>query len=212
MQNPFAGHSHGPSPYFVPDCALCDAAKEARNRAIGHLNDALRLLTGYHPDGHDRPTLRLNLSPTSVTAEDVTRCHSIDLTPKQAEALADVLDSLNTANDHHMANRMMAAADARIASWEDEQIPGGDWSAAAVAQNDTDVWDAVNDVFAGLNRVDIGNEVLRDKQADLARVSEALDEVLPYPYAEEDVPLPHDQAQMDALTSEAEDFLQDGGE
>ena len=175
MQNPFAGHSHGPSPYFVPDCALCDAAKEARNRAIGHLNDALRLLSGYRPDGDDRPTLRLNLGPTNVTGEDTGRCHSIDLTPKQAEALADAIDSVNAYDDQQMGDQMMAVADAQIASWDHEEYPGGDFSAAAVAQCNTDLWDQVNDLFAGFDVRQISTDVMNERRTNRMAVIEALD-------------------------------------
>jgi hypothetical protein len=221
MENWFAGHSHDITPHLVDGCPLCDAAKTARNRAIEHLSEALYLLAGLRQPG-DRPTIRLNLAPIGISGDDIARCHSIDLSAKQAEALSDAIDSMNayagsegTENldvDHASLARRKTELMAWMEAQGGEAIESGEWSAAAVAQHSTDLWDAVNDVFADLHRVDVGNEILRDRQADLERVSDVLDEVLPYPFAEEDVPLPHDQAQMDALTAEAEKFLQDGGE
>lgn len=90
----FAGHTHGPTPHFVPGCPLCDAAKAARNQAIEHLAEALHLLANLRGP-EDRPTLRLNLGPIGVTGDDAQRCHSIDLTAKLAEGLADAIDSMN---------------------------------------------------------------------------------------------------------------------
>lgn len=171
MQNPFAGHSHGQSPYFMPDCPLCDAEKEARNRAIAHLHEALLLASTFNDT--DNRTVRLNLGPTSVTGEDVSRCHSIDLTPKQAEALADAIDSMTAYaasqpddTDQQFMDRMIAVADGRIAGWENETIPGGDWSADAVAQNDTDIWDQVNDAFAAFDVRQISTDVMNDRNPD----------------------------------------------
>ncbi|MGW2384428.1 hypothetical protein [Streptomyces sp. NPDC001658] len=89
-----SGHSHGPTAYFVTGCPLCDAAKNARNQAIDHLTEALYLFNGLRPEG-EQPTLRLNLGPVNVTGDDVGRCHSFDLTAKQAECLADAIDSLS---------------------------------------------------------------------------------------------------------------------
>ena len=221
MEDFFAGHSHGPTPHLIDGCPLCDHLKAARNQAIEHLSEALHLLGRIRGDD-DRPTLRLNLAPIDLTADDTSRCHSIDLTAKQAEALSDAIDSMNsylgsegTENldvDHASLARRKTELMAWMEAQSGEAIESGEWSAAAVAQHNTDLWEAVNDVFADLHRVDVGNEILRDRQADLERVSDVLDEVLPYPFAEEDVPLPHDQAQMDTLTAEAEKFLQDGGE
>lgn len=94
-----------------------------------------------------------------------------------------------------------------------EQIPSGEWSAAAVAQHSTDIYAQVTDVFLLLDPIEITDKVIRDREADLVDVARVLDEAfgdIPYPYAEEDVPLPHDQAQMDALTAEVESHLRDG--
>ena len=98
---------------------------------------------------------------------------------------------------------------------EFETIPSGDFSAAAVAQCNPDLYAQVTDLFLLLDPIEITDQVIRDRQASLADVAQRLDEMygdIPYPYADEDVPLPHDQAQMDALTAEVESYLQDGGE
>jgi hypothetical protein len=98
---------------------------------------------------------------------------------------------------------------------EFEQIPSGLFSAAAVAQNDRDLYADVTDLFMLLDPIEITDTVIRDRQASLADVSQVLDEMygdVSYPYDEEDVPLPHDQAQMDALVAEAEEFLESGGQ
>ncbi|MFD5848377.1 hypothetical protein [Streptomyces chartreusis] len=89
-----AGHTHGPTAHFVSDCPLCDAAKDARDRAIEHLHEALYLFNGLRPED-PQPTIRLNLGPIGITGDDVHRCHSFDITAKQAEVLADALDSVN---------------------------------------------------------------------------------------------------------------------
>lgn len=234
MENFFAGHSHGPTPHLIDGCPLCDHLKAARNQAIEHLTEALHLLAGLRPET-DRPTLRLNIGPIDLTADDTGRCHSIDLTAKQAEALSDAIDSMNAyaGSEQPVDRDLRDLADAlnevgeaggaqrhaelmaRAERQNDESIASGEWSAAAVAQNDTDLWDAVNAAYAELDPVDITDTVIRDREADLADVVKVLDEAfgeIPYPYAEEDVPLPLDQAQMDALTSDVENFLQDGGE
>lgn len=94
-----------------------------------------------------------------------------------------------------------------------EQIPSGEWSAAAVAQYDPELYAQVTDVFLLLDPIEITDKVIRDRQADLPDVTQILDELygdVPYPYADEDVPLPHDQEQMDALTAEVENHLRDG--
>ncbi len=89
-----AGHTHGPTGHFVTGCPLCDAAKTARNQAIGHLTETLYLFNGLRPEGQ-QPTIRLNLGPVGITGDDVHLCHSFDITAKQAEVLADAIDSVN---------------------------------------------------------------------------------------------------------------------
>ena len=98
---------------------------------------------------------------------------------------------------------------------EIEQIVSGEWTAAEVAERHPDLYADVTDLFMLLDPIEITDKVIRDRQAELPDVAHTLDELfgdIPYPYDEEDVPLPHDQAQMDALTAEADSYLQDGGE
>jgi hypothetical protein len=213
-----AGHTHGPTPHFIPDCPLCDAAKAARNQAIEHLSEALHLLAGLRDHG-DKPTIRLNLGPVGVTGEDVSRCHSIDLSAKLAEGLSDAIDSMThrAMQDIPVDRESLHRQGAELVAWMEgqngEQIPTGEWSAAAVAQNDPQIYADVTDLFAELDPIEITDKVIRDRQADLPDVAQLLDELfgdIPYPYADEDVPLPHDQAQMDALTAEVESHLKDG--
>jgi hypothetical protein len=171
MLNYDAGHSHLPAPGFVTGCPLCDAAKAARNQAIAHLAEALHLLSHTNPSSEDsRPTIRLNLAPIGFTGDDVDNCHSIDLTAKQAEALSDGIDSMNAylesgqpdsrGIDGLLADTADAVADAipsdpdrltRFQGWlqgqSGEAIESGEWSAAAVAQNNPDLYADVTDLF-----------------------------------------------------------------
>ena len=94
MEDFFAGHSHGPTPHLIDGCPLCEHLKEARNQAIEHLSEAVRLLSHLAPEG-ERPTIRLNIAPIDLTADDTQRCHSIDLTAKLGEVLSDAIDSVN---------------------------------------------------------------------------------------------------------------------
>jgi hypothetical protein len=94
-----------------------------------------------------------------------------------------------------------------------EALTSGGWSAAEVAETEPDLYADVTDLFAELDPIEITDKVIRDRQASLPDVAHLLDDLfgdIPYPYAEEDVPLPHDQAQMDALTGEVESYLKDG--
>ena len=94
-----------------------------------------------------------------------------------------------------------------------ETIPSGEYAPAAIAQYAPDLYADITDVFMLLDPIEITDKVIRDREAALADVSRVLDELygdIPYPYADEDVPLPHDQAQMDALTAEVESYLRDG--
>jgi hypothetical protein len=100
---------------------------------------------------------------------------------------------------------------------EFEQIPSGDFTIAAIAQCYPDLFADVTDVFMLLDPVDITDQAIRDRhqQTSLTVLVQILDDLfgeIPYPYAEEDVPLPLDQMQMDSLTAEVESYLQDGGE
>lgn len=90
---------------------------------------------------------------------------------------------------------------------------GPDFSVEAITRNFPEMVAEITDLFDSLDPIEITDKVIRDRQADLAAVAQTLDDLfgdIPYPYAEEDVPLPHDQAQMDALTGEVESHLKDG--
>jgi hypothetical protein len=177
MFNHDAGHTHGPTPGFVSGCPLCDAAKEARNQAIEHLHEALFLLSKVNPSG-ELPTVRLNLGPIGITGDDIQRCHSVDLTAKQAEALSDAVDSMNayagTESPIDQDLRDLAAGiEAAVPVDEDrltrfkgwlqglsgEAIESGEWSAAAVAQNDPDLYADVTDLFDGIDPQDYLDDV-----------------------------------------------------
>lgn len=176
-----AGHTHGPTLGFVSGCPLCDAAKDARNRAIAHLHEALALLSKVNPSG-DRPTIRLNLGPIGITGDDVQHCHSIDLTAKQVEGLADDVDSMRSylASESPIDQGLrdlaagieaaipvdedrMAKSTARFMGWlqgqSGEAIESGEWSAAAVAQNDSDLYADVTDLFDSIDPQDYLDDV-----------------------------------------------------
>ncbi|GAA3590635.1 hypothetical protein [Streptomyces osmaniensis] len=176
-----AGHTHGPTPHFVSDCPLCEAAKGARNQAIEHLSEALYLLAGLR-NHDDQPTVRLNLGPIGVTGDDAQRCHSIDLPAKLAEGLADAIDSMTAyaMQDIPVDRDSLARKGAELAAWMEgqtgEAIATGEWSAAAVAQNDPDTWDAVNDAFFELDLRNITKQVLNDTDLDNLTVNRALDD------------------------------------
>jgi len=62
----------------------------ARNQAIEHLAEALYLFNGIRPDSTE-PVVQVSIAP----GDDPARCHTFDLTAKQAEALADAIDSVS---------------------------------------------------------------------------------------------------------------------
>ncbi|MDX3531613.1 hypothetical protein P1P75_35775 [Streptomyces sp. ID05-39B] len=161
-----AGHSHLATPHLVPDCPLCEAVKAARDLALAHLAEAVHLLAAINPTD-DLPQVRMNLAPIGLTGNDVANCYSIDLTPKQAEGLADAVDSMHA----HLGSQPAAPINP-------DTIPSGEWGADAVAQNDTDVWDEVNDLFADLDLVAITRDVLNDRAVSKLAVTLALDSLL----------------------------------
>lgn len=212
-----AGHSHlANGGRLVTGCPLCDHIKTVRNQAIAHLGEALTLLSHISPadPGEDpRPTIRLNLGPIGLTGDDVDNCHSIDLTAKQAEALADAVDSMHdytAGSERRIDGDLRGLADAlnasipidpdrmtrstaRFMGWlqgqSGEAIESGEWSAAAVAQNDPDLYADVTDLFLLLDPREITATVLDHRQVDMVRAVEALDDWfgdLADPYADED--------------------------
>lgn len=140
MRNHDAGHSHGPTPHLVTGCPLCDHTRAVRNQAIHHLAEAIHLLSLINPTDAT-PTIRANLAPIGLTGDDVPNCHSVDLTAKQAQTIADAIDSVNA-----YAGSQPPPVDALPAITR-EQIPAGDYSAAAVAQNEPDLYADVTDLF-----------------------------------------------------------------
>lgn len=62
----------------------------ARNQAIEHLAEALYLFNGIRPDTTE-PTVHVTIAP----GDDPARSHTFELTAKQAESLADAIDSVS---------------------------------------------------------------------------------------------------------------------
>jgi hypothetical protein len=169
-------------------------------RAIAHLSEALLLLACVRDQG-DTTSVPIRIGPADTG-------HTIHVTAKTAEAIADAVDSINA----YMASETVEDDKLGAALRQAEAvIAPGEWS--AVAQNYPDLYADVTDVFMLLDPIEITDTVIRDREASLADVSQTLDELfgdVPYPYDDEDVPLPHDQEQMDALTAEVEQYLADG--
>lgn len=198
MLNHDAGHSHGPTLGFVTGCPLCDAAKTARNQAIAHLSEALHLLSLIN-SAQARPTIRLNIAPIGLTGDDVPHCHSIDLTPKQAEGLADAVDSMNAHLGSESAEGdqlieafrqaedaieidedRMARSTARFMGWlqgqTGEAIESGEWSAAAVAQHSPEAAAFITDTFTDLDLRQITKEILDETEGSKLAKTLLLDE------------------------------------
>jgi hypothetical protein len=164
-----AGHSHGPTPHLVTGCPLCDADKTARDQAIAHLTEALRILASIRPDDA-RPTRRINVAPIGVTGDDTHLCHNIDLTAKQAEGLSDAIDSLSAyaATDLPATPPLTAGADR-------EAIPSGEWSAAAVAQHSRDMYAEITDFLDSIDPISLLDDVLNsDRPGQAAEAYEQL--------------------------------------
>ncbi|RSN50505.1 hypothetical protein DMH12_24795 [Streptomyces sp. WAC 04229] len=215
MFNHDAGHSHGSTLGFVAGCPLCDAAKTARNQAIAHIAEAIHLLSLINPTGA-RPTLRLNLAPIDLTGDDTGNCHSIDLTSKQAETVADAVDSVNAhagsepPDDAPIDGLLAEAVDAvtraipidedslkrrkaKFEAWMEgqagEAIESGEWSAAAVAHKNPQLYADVTDLFLLLDPREITRTVLDHRQVDMLYAVQALDDMygdVHDPYADED--------------------------
>jgi hypothetical protein len=207
-RNMDAGHSHLKTPHFVTDCPLCEAEKAVRNRAIENLSEALHLLEGLRKPG-DKPTIRLNLAPIGVTGDDVDRCHSIDLSAKQAEALADAIDSMNAHDDTVRAafqqaqpviealievdEASVARRGAELMAWMEgqtgEAIDSGEWTADAFISTDPELAAEIVETFLALDPREVTKDVLDNPRADNLTVNRALDDVfgeIADPYADED--------------------------
>jgi hypothetical protein len=150
-------HNHSPSGHLIPGCDACRLVAEARNQALNHLAEAVDLLATIHNQHTDQqPVLRMNLAPIDLTGDGIDHCRSIDLTAKLAEALADAVDSMAAhagseppAFDIDTAS--LARRKAELMAWMEgqtgEAIPSGEFSAAAVAQYNPDLYADVTDLF-----------------------------------------------------------------
>ena len=210
-RNHDAGHNHLRTPYFVADCPLCEAGKAARNQGIAHLSEALGLLENVRPEG-SQPTIRLNIGPVDLTNGGTDHCHSVDLTAKQAEALADAIDSMNAHLGseapvdqalRNIASKIEATVEidedrlaqfhARFSGWlqgqTGEAIDSGEWSAAAITEKNSDLVAEITDLFTDLDPREVTKQVLDDAQANNLTVNRALDAFfgeIADPYADED--------------------------
>jgi hypothetical protein len=150
-------------------------------------------LEGLRKPG-DKPTIRLNLAPIGVSGDDVARCHSIDLSTKQAEALADAIDTASGITLENAAVRdALAKGKARLESWMagqvSESIDSGEWTADALISADPELAAEIVDTFLELDPREITKTVLDHRQVDMPRAIEALDDwfgEIADPYADED--------------------------
>ncbi|MFD1277325.1 hypothetical protein ACFQ51_52160 [Streptomyces kaempferi] len=98
---------------------------------------------------------------------DFDAASSIDLTPDIANLLTGAIYQLDALNRQTSEQTLT------------EEIPSGEWSAAAVAQNDPDLYAKVTelftDQFAGPTLIALTNDVLMDRQTDSLSVNQALD-------------------------------------
>jgi hypothetical protein len=181
----FAGHSHGPTGRLIDGCPLCAAQKEARNRAIKHLHEAFNLLGLIGDD--DKKTIRLNLAPIGLTGEDAPLCHSIDLTAKQAESIADEVDSLN----HYAAvdQKPVPAFEEFYTYMRREGCENSQADRDAFAADHADMAADLVDLFCDLDPREMNKVVLDHREVDLPTTVRALDDVfgeIADPYADED--------------------------
>jgi Fe-S-cluster formation regulator IscX/YfhJ len=177
-------HFHGLTGRLVAGCGACDMQKAARDLAIHHLHEALNLLGLI--GGDDKKTIRLNMSPIGVTGDDTFLCHSVDLTAKQAESIADEVDSLN----HYAAVDQPAPAFEEFYAYMRREGNGNSQAdrEAFVADNQDMAADLV-DLFSELDPREINRTVLDRREVDLPTAVRALDDVfgeIADPYADED--------------------------
>ncbi|MFD9249483.1 hypothetical protein [Streptomyces bottropensis] len=77
--------------------------------------------------------------------------------------------------DQQMIQRMKAEADGRRSAVSCEEIPSGEWSAAAVAQNDPQLYADVTDVFDAIDPISLLDDVFRsDRPGDAADAYEEM--------------------------------------
>jgi hypothetical protein len=176
-------HTHRPSGQLIPDCPACDELAAARNQALAHLTEAVDLLATIHNQRTDQlPVLRMNLAPIDLTGDGINHCRSIDLTAKLAEALADAVDSMAA----HAASAApvidqdsLARRKAEFLVWMEgqtgEAIESGEWSAAAVAQCDPELYAEITDFFDSIDPISLLYDVLNsDRPGQAAEAYEEL--------------------------------------
>lgn len=135
-------HNHPFPTRLTIDCPACAPAINARNQAIDHLSEALDILAGLQ-DPDTAKTIRLSLSPLHLSdIHTVDLCHGWEITPKVAEFLADAVDSMNA----HLGSQPAPTVDA-VPPVCREAIASGEYSAAAVAQNEPGLYADVTDLF-----------------------------------------------------------------
>jgi hypothetical protein len=163
-------------------------------RAIAHLAEALLLLACVRDQG-DTSSVPIRIGPADTG-------HTIHVTAKTAEAIADAVDSINAymasesveddklraavqqmqpaideligADEASMAWRL-AELKARAQAGNGEAIASGEWSAAAVAQNDPDLYADVTDLFDSIDPISLLDDVLSsDRPGEAAEAYEEM--------------------------------------
>lgn len=163
-------HNHPFPTRLTVDCPACAPAINARNQAIDHLSEALDILAGLQ-DPDTAKTIRLSLSPLHLSdIHTVDLCHGWEITPKVAEFLADAVDSTNA----HLGSQPAPAVDAVPAVCR-EAIASGEYSAAAVAQNEPGLYADVTDLFDSIDPISLLGEVFKSDQPRAA--AEAYEEL-----------------------------------
>jgi hypothetical protein len=147
-------------------------------RAIAHLAEALHLLACVRDRG-DNSSIPIHIGPADTG-------HTVHVTAKTAEAIADAVDSINAymGSESVEDDKLRAAfqqaqpvideligADegsvaqrkARFEAWLEgqsgEAIASGEWSAAAVAENDPDLYGDITDLFLSIDPQDYLDDV-----------------------------------------------------
>jgi len=147
-------------------------------RAIAHLAEALHLLACVRDRG-DNTSIPIHIGPADAG-------HTVHVTAKTAEAIADAVDSINSymasesveddklsaavqqmqpavdeliGADEASVARRLASFTAWLESQSGEAIESGEWSAAAVAQNDRELYADVTDLFDGIDPQDYLDDV-----------------------------------------------------
>ncbi|MBJ6623508.1 hypothetical protein [Streptomyces sp. DHE17-7] len=160
---------------------------DAARKAIAHLAEALYLLSSVRDQG-DTTDVPIHIGPA-------TAGHTIHVTARTAEALSDAVDSMNAylasegveddklgaaarqaqpaidaflGNDDASVARRLEELHARVEAGNDETIPSGEWSAAAVAQNDPDLYADVTDLFDSIDPISLLDDVLNSDQPEEA--------------------------------------------